>query len=85
MSAMDKMTTYTELAAVLAALPLLLREARRSRQLSMRGAATQLGMSQSTVMRIEAGEDCALSNAAAVLRWLDLPAAAQHPEGQNHG
>ena len=67
-------TSYAELATVLAALPLLLREARRGRRLSMREAAKQLDMSASTVLRIESGEDCALSNAAAVLRWLDRAA-----------
>jgi transcriptional regulator with XRE-family HTH domain len=66
-------TTYSELASVLAALPLLLREARRARKLSLRSVARDLGMSFSTVTRIERGEDCALSNAVAVLRWLDKP------------
>ena len=64
-------TPYAELAEVIASLPLLLREARRARGLSLRAAARELGMSFSTVTRMEAGEDCALSNAVAVLRWLD--------------
>ncbi len=67
----DLPTPYAELAGVIAALPLLLREARRAQGLSMRAAAAQLGMSFSTVDRIERGEDCVLSNAVAVLRWLD--------------
>lgn len=64
-------TSYSELAAVIANLPLLLREARRARRLSMRAAADQLDMSFSTVRRIEEGRDCELSNAVAVLHWLD--------------
>lgn len=70
-------TPYAEMAEVIARLPMLLREARRARGLSLRAAARQLGMSFSTVTRMEAGEDCALSNAVAVLRWLDQTAA--HP------
>jgi len=64
-------TPYGELADVIASLPLLLREARRARGLSLRATAKQLGCSFSTVTRMEAGDDCALSNAVAVLRWLD--------------
>ncbi len=66
-------TPYPEIADVLGRLPVLLREARRARRLSVRAAAAQLGMSFATVSRIEAGEDCVLSNAVAVLRWLDQP------------
>lgn len=64
-------TPYAELAAVIDSLPLLLREARRRRQISQRAAARELGCSPSTFGRMESGEDCALSNAVAVLRWLD--------------
>jgi len=66
-------TTYSELAQVLASLPMLLREARRARKLSLRAVARELDLSFSTVTRIESGEDCVLSNAVAVLRWLDAP------------
>lgn len=76
-----KPTPYAELADVIASLPLLLREARRARGLSMRAAAKELCISFSTVYRIEQGEDCALSNAVAVLRWLDQTP----PEGADHG
>lgn len=73
-------TSYNELADLLTSLPLLLREARRQRRLSQRAAAEQLGCSFSTVSRIEAGEDCALSNAVAVLKWIaGQPAEAQPP------
>lgn len=67
------LTSYTELSELLDHLPLLLREARRKRRLSQRAAAEQIGCSFSTVSRMEGGEDCALSNAVAVLRWLDTP------------
>jgi ribosome-binding protein aMBF1 (putative translation factor) len=67
----SKLTTYTEMARVLAALPMLVREARRARGLSIRAAAVQIGCSFSTVTRFERGEDCTLSNAALMLAWLD--------------
>lgn len=70
------LTSYGELADVLANLPMLLREARRARGLSQRAAAQQIHMSYATVCRIEGGEDCALSNAMAILRWLGSPPAA---------
>lgn len=70
----DQPTSYRELAEVIGRLPLLLREARRARGLSLRAAAAQLGMSFSTVTRMEEGNDCALSNAVAVMRWLDQTA-----------
>jgi ribosome-binding protein aMBF1 (putative translation factor) len=65
------LTPYAELAEVIGSLPLLLREARRQRRLSIRAAGREMGIAFSTVDRIERGEDCALSNAMAVLRWLD--------------
>ncbi len=64
-------TSYPEIALVLDRLPVLLHEARRARGLSVRAAANEIGISFATVSRIEAGEDCVLSNATAVLRWLD--------------
>ena len=76
----DQPTPYREMADVIASLPLLLREARRARGLSLRATAKELRISFSTVDRIERGEDCALSNAVAVLRWLDQTRtdAAEH-------
>lgn len=67
------LTSYAELSELIGYLPLLMREARRQRRLSQRAAAEQIGCSFSTVSRMEGGEDCALSNAVAVLRWLDGP------------
>lgn len=61
---------YDQVVGVANALPVLLREARRARQLSIREAAAHIGASPSTVYRIEHGYDCALSSAVAVLNWL---------------
>lgn len=73
----DALTSYTELADVLDHLPLLVREKRRRLGLSLRGAARLIGCSFSTITRFEYGEDCNLSNATAILRWLNDPAAAE--------
>jgi uncharacterized protein YerC len=67
------LTTYGELATILDALPLLLREGRRYRRLSMRAAAEQMGLSFSTLSRVESGSECVLSAAVTILRWLDQP------------
>lgn len=74
------LTSYSELADLLGHLPLLLREARRARQLSVREAGRQLGVSGATISRIEGGEDCTGSNAVKILRWLDR---APLPEGSD--
>lgn len=66
----SKPTSYAELADVLTNLPLLLRETRRRRGLSLRAAARELEMSFSTVSRFENGEDIVLSNAVDILRWV---------------
>lgn len=77
----DQPTPYRELAEVIGQLPLLLREARRARGLSLRAAAREIGMSFSTVTRMEAGSDCELSNAVAVLQWLDqTPTRNEEPQ-----
>lgn len=65
------LSPYAELTEVLSSLPLLLREARRTRRLSQRAAAEQIGVSFSTISRIEDDRDGMVSNALAVLRWLD--------------
>ena len=71
-----KPTSYAELAEVLDNLPLLLRETRRRRGLSLRATARELGTSFSTVTRFESGEDIMLSHASAILRWIGTPDAA---------
>jgi transcriptional regulator with XRE-family HTH domain len=67
----DAPTPYDELADVIANLPLILREARRARRRSLRAAAREIGVSFSTISRIESGEDAAGTSITAVLRWLD--------------
>ena len=71
MSSGEQLTTYTELAIVLDNLPLLLREERRKRRLSLRQAGEQIGVSFSVVRRFEEGSDCVLSNAVRILQWID--------------
>jgi transcriptional regulator with XRE-family HTH domain len=67
----DRLTPYTELAEVLSLLPVLVREARRARGLSQRAAAEQVGISFSTISRLENGEDLVMSNVFRLLCWLD--------------
>lgn len=73
MSAPDRLTTYGELAEVIEALPLLARERRRQKRQSVRAAAAEIGMSFSTLSRLENGADLNSDSLAAVLRWLDAP------------
>ncbi len=77
MSGPDGLTPHADVVDLLATLPVLLRDARLSRRLSIRAAARQLGVCGPTVSRIEAGGDCLVSNAVAVLRWLDRPSVGQ--------
>lgn len=55
---------------VLEGLPTALRVTRLARGCSLRKVARELDVSFSTIYRIEAGEDCNLSSAIAVLRWI---------------
>ena len=67
----SELASYVELLDVLDALPMLLREARRRRGHSQRVAAVEMGLSFSTVSRIEGGVgDPALSNVKAVLEYV---------------
>ena len=67
----QRLTTYAEILGVLDHLAIILRETRRARRLSIRAAARQIGCSFATISRVEAGGDCVLSNALAILRWID--------------
>jgi transcriptional regulator with XRE-family HTH domain len=63
-------TPYGEILAVLDALPLIIREARRRKGLSLRRAADEAGVAASTMMRVEEGVlDCRLDSAKSLLRW----------------
>ena len=64
-------TPYAELGSIVDNLPLLVRETRRRRQQSLRGAASELGVSFSTLDRIERGEDYNSRILATLLRWMD--------------
>jgi hypothetical protein len=46
---------------------------RLSRGKSLRKCAAEMGISFSTVNRVESGEDCDLGSALAILRWLATP------------
>lgn len=69
----DRLTTYGEMLDVLEHLPLILRETRRQRGVSLRACARQAGTGFTTVSRVESGEDCNLSSAMALLRWIADP------------
>jgi ribosome-binding protein aMBF1 (putative translation factor) len=64
-------TPYTEIADLLDGLGRIVYEARRGRGLSQRAAAAEVGLSPSTLSRMENGEDCSLKHAITVIRWLD--------------
>lgn len=68
-----RQSTYAELVDVLDLLPRLLREIRRLRGLSLRAAADEIGVAFNSLSRFERGQDVLLSNAVAVLKWLDQP------------
>lgn len=55
---------------VLEGLPAALKVTRAVRNASQRQVSRETGLSNATVSRIEDGEDCALSSAVAVLRWI---------------
>lgn len=74
-----ELTTYIELADILDALPMLVREKRRRDRISLRGAATQLGVAASTLARFETSQGGIASDTVTVLvRWLgnDITRAA---------
>lgn len=61
---------WIELADLLADLPARLRSARTARGLSLRRAASQIGIAHSAVSKIEHGGRCELASAVAIARWL---------------
>jgi len=62
--------TYDDVIQVLDRLPVILQEARRARRLSLREASDQIGVSFSTVTRIESGKGCTLVAAVKALNWV---------------
>lgn len=63
-------TSYDDLAQLLAMLPVLVRERRRYRGISLRTAAAEMGVAPSTAYRLEYGDDCTRSTCVAALEWL---------------
>lgn len=63
-------TSYAELIELLDYLPVLVRETRRRKGLSVRAAAQQAGISFATLARAEQGEDLRRSTFVALLRWV---------------
>lgn len=70
---MSKADSYAAAIEALEALPAMLKAVRLSRGIALRGAATEAGVSFSTVTRIESGEDCTVGSALALLRWMAAP------------
>lgn len=78
-----EMSPYSELLGILEGLPLLVRETRRRRQLSMRKVAELTGVTAPTIQRCEAGEqEVSLTNAKRLLWWLALPDPVVTTEGE---
>ena len=67
---MDRLISYAELADLVENLPLIVLENRRRRQISLREAARELGVSFSTISRVERGEDFNSRILPDLLRWL---------------
>lgn len=80
----DRLSSYAELADILDILPVLLREGRRSRRLTLRAASEQSGVGFNTIFRVENGNECSVTNAIRILRWLDLPARLGELETHHH-
>jgi transcriptional regulator with XRE-family HTH domain len=66
-----KPTTFAEMVGVVESMPVILLNFRRARGLSQRDAAEQLGLSFSTVSRIESGAEFSSVSLKAVLIWLE--------------
>ncbi len=66
-------SSYDELIGVLDALPVLVRETRRRRRLSLRAAGEACGMGFASVQRCESGAGLHLETVVALLRWLGSP------------
>lgn len=65
------LTPFGEMAGILDTLGVVVLNARRTQRLSARELAAKIGVSPSTICRIEAGGDCSTVSLHAVLLWLD--------------
>lgn len=72
-------TSYAELADVLDRLPLLVRETRRRRGLSLRGAAKDAGVQMANIARCEQGQGLHMATVLPLLRWIGSPDPATCP------
>ena len=66
-------TTVTRLTTLLEALPYHMAEKRHDKRLSLRQAATAIGISHAAVDAIERGGDLKVSIAIKIIRWLYSP------------
>ena len=73
----DHLTSFAELADILARMPQLVRDTRRARGQTLAEAGALCGANASTLLRVEQGKTCSLDNAVGILRWLD-----QRPESR---
>lgn len=72
--ALNVLTAVSAQAAhIIAGIAPRLAEERRVRELTLREAAEQIGVSRATLDRIEHGEDYVVSNAVRILTWLASP------------
>lgn len=67
----DPKSPYCDARLLLDNLPLLIREARRRRGLSMRGVGREIGESFATVSRAEAGRNLQLCSALSLLAFVE--------------
>lgn len=75
-----ELSSYAELAALITALPIIVRERRRTERVSIRTAATEIGVSAATLCRLEAGGVGVQGDSlVAILMWLDrAPSKAEN-------
>lgn len=85
MASGDHLITYAEIADAIEQLPVLVKSARRIKQLSVRAAAAEAGVSFSTFARLELhGHEFDTGSLKAILRWLHTIAVLA-PAGQEGG
>lgn len=65
-----KPTGYAELLQVLDNLPLIVRETRRRKGLSLRAAQAESGVDQGTILSAERGGNLTVANVRALLQWV---------------
>ena len=73
-------SSYEELVSLLESLPLLVREARRRRRMSIRAAAASAGIDPTTFNRCEqSAVNMQLSTALPLLRWIGVNDVGEDP------